>query len=387
MDTQKICTKCGKELSSNSKFCKNCGIEIVDNNDDKKLKTIPKSLGKINKEGLIVSIIIIIVFSGLIYEGTKDVSTSSTNSSPSSQSEETKKIPTFLPVQGGVGRCTGNNADEYCKSTYGHSRCMVDKGLSTRLWEGQCICLAGYEWNEDSTKCVNQNLPSTGILEQPDQLENNNKNLEDIINLWKQRVFRVTCFFNYANTSEIYQIQQGSGFMSATKDGYILVTNKHIVMNGEYTSYYCDVESADKLIKFKIESPNIHVSKFFDTAGMQIFTDEIISNNFSYPLCDNNKINIGENIIVLGYPKIGATSGITATEGIISGIEDYYFVTSAKIDEGNSGGAAISTENNCYIGIPTLSKLGEIESLGRILDFKKTMDNEPKSGNHLIPIN
>lgn len=205
--------------------------------------------------------------------------------------------------------------------------------------------------------------------------ENNNKgqNLEDIIKLWEQRVFQVTCFFKYLNKSEIYHIQQGSGFMGYSKDGYILITNKHVARDGEYTPYYCDAESANKLIKFRIENKDIRTSKFFDTAGMKIFTDKIISENFSYPFCDRDIINIGTKVLVLGYPKIGTQTGITATEGIISGIEDYYFVTSAKVDEGSSGGAAISTENNCYIGIPTMAEVGEIESLGRILDFKKTM--------------
>jgi len=202
---------------------------------------------------------------------------------------------------------------------------------------------------------------------------NKNQNLESTIKLWQQRVFQVTCFFKYANSSEIYLVQQGSGFMGYSKDVYILITNKHVVRDGEYTPYYCNAESADKQIKFKIESKDIRTSKLFDTAGMKIVTNKIISENFSYPFCDRNKINIGSSVLVLGYPGIGTQNGITATEGIISGIEDYYFVTSAKIDEGSSGGAAIATENNCYIGIPTIAEVGEIESLGRILDFKKTM--------------
>ena len=203
---------------------------------------------------------------------------------------------------------------------------------------------------------------------------NKNQNLENIIKLWQQRIFQVTCFFKYANASEIYLVKQGSGFMGYSKDGYILITNKHVARDGEYAPYYCNAESANKQIKFRIENKDIRASEIFDTAGMKIFTDKIISENFSYPFCDRSKINIGTKVLVLGYPGIGTQIGITATEGIISGIEDYYFVTSAKIDEGSSGGAAISTENNCYIGIPTMAEVGEIESLGRILDFKRTMN-------------
>ena len=69
----------------------------------------------------------------------------------------------------------------------------------------------------------------------------------------------------------------------------------------------------------------------------------------------------------MGYPGIGTQGGITATEGIVSGIENQYYVTSAKIDQGNSGGLAVLVKDNCFLGIPTWAKLGVIESLGRII--------------------
>ena len=42
----------------------------------------------------------------------------------------------------------------------------------------------------------------------------------------------------------------------------------------------------------------------------------------------------------------------------------------AKVEKGNSGGAAISLEDDCYLGTPTYSLAGEIESLARILDVR-----------------
>lgn len=89
----------------------------------------------------------------------------------------------------------------------------------------------------------------------------------------------------------------------------------------------------------------------------------------------SQKPPIGEEVVILGFPAIGATQSITATNGIISGTDPRYYVTSAKIEEGNSGGAAFWIKENCYIGIPTFSITGKIESLARILDigylFKK----------------
>jgi hypothetical protein len=69
----------------------------------------------------------------------------------------------------------------------------------------------------------------------------------------------------------------------------------------------------------------------------------------------------------LGYPSVGAREGITATDGIISGFDKPYYITSAKIERGNSGGAAIHVKNNCLLGLPTLVVAGQVESLARIL--------------------
>jgi len=66
---------------------------------------------------------------------------------------------------------------------------------------------------------------------------------------------------------------------------------------------------------------------------------------------------------------IFTTKSITATEGIISGFAADYYVTSAKIDHGNSGGAAIEVQRDCYLGIPTYTQT-DIESLARVLKWQ-----------------
>ena len=77
--------------------------------------------------------------------------------------------------------------------------------------------------------------------------------------------------------------------------------------------------------------------------------------------------DIGDEVVILGYPAIGASSGITATDGIISGYDGDYYVTSAKVNSGNSGGIAVDLKNDCNLGIPTLVDAGSLESLARIL--------------------
>ena len=99
-------------------------------------------------------------------------------------------------------------------------------------------------------------------------------------------------------------------------------------------------------------------------------TQQIISvaNNSKYTTCEG-RASAGEQVLILGYPGIGSSNDITVTDGIISGYENGYYITSAKIEHGNSGGAAILVEKNCYLGIPSFAYSGEIESLARILDM------------------
>ena len=80
--------------------------------------------------------------------------------------------------------------------------------------------------------------------------------------------------------------------------------------------------------------------------------------------------SLGDELVILGYPSIGDQKNVTVTEGIIAGFDGNYFITSAKVEKGNSGGVAVSLKNNCYLGTPTFSRVGEIELLARILDVR-----------------
>ena len=85
--------------------------------------------------------------------------------------------------------------------------------------------------------------------------------------------------------------------------------------------------------------------------------------------CKEEELQLGEKLIIAGYPAIGGGT-ITLTEGIISGFDGDYIKTSAKIAHGNSGGGAF-LYNGCWIGIPTSAKVDDIESLGYIFRWDK----------------
>jgi len=91
-------------------------------------------------------------------------------------------------------------------------------------------------------------------------------------------------------------------------------------------------------------------------------------NTVAYNLCNPDAINLGDSVMVLGYPIVGGNT-ITATEGVISGFDGFLVKTSAKIEHGNSGGGAFLKDKNCWFGIPTSVAQGELESLGFIINY------------------
>jgi len=84
----------------------------------------------------------------------------------------------------------------------------------------------------------------------------------------------------------------------------------------------------------------------------------------------NQTYSVGTPIKILGYPSIGSLI-ITITDGIISSFEKrgevYYYLVSAKVEEGSSGGLAVTEDFYCVVGIPTYLKAGKYEALGRVL--------------------
>lgn len=201
----------------------------------------------------------------------------------------------------------------------------------------------------------------------------------EITKEWSPQVAYVYCEWNYSNGT-LYAAGSGSGFLTIYKDGSInVMTNKHVILDRDkYTPTFCSVSFLNgEKYTTQWDNKNFGISENYDIAsitlsGLSYYLTNLTKRGGFY--CSNEP-EIGDKVVVLGYPGIGSSKGITVTEGIISGIESYYYVTSAKIDHGNSGGIAVSVKNDCIIGIPSASVAGSIESLGRILSSKAILGN------------
>lgn len=168
----------------------------------------------------------------------------------------------------------------------------------------------------------------------------------------------------------------GSGTI-ITSDGLIL-TNAHVVLSDRFytvkdlvvfmteaqdappvATYYADILQADA----KLDLAVIRISSNMDGTSV-----DNASLNLPYvTLGDANALQLGDPLVILGYPGIGGDT-ITLTRGEVSGFtaeEPYgkraYIKTSATIAGGNSGGLAANQIGE-IIGIPTQVGSGDTET-------------------------
>jgi S1-C subfamily serine protease len=165
-------------------------------------------------------------------------------------------------------------------------------------------------------------------------------------------------------------VSQGTGFL-ITKEGHIL-TNYHVVANSQLikikttdNEYECD-------IVFTSEIDDLAIIKV--KGNSQLFSPIAIS---------LNNLNIGEDVIALGYPLASSMGEeLKMSTGIVNSIKGFqddtrYFQLSAPIDPGNSGGPVLNRMGN-LIGLVT-SKYSVATNAGYALKVQNIIMNIPTS--------
>lgn len=211
------------------------------------------------------------------------------------------------------------------------------------------------------------------------EIKQESKTISEIVNEWKPRSSFIYCAWRNPVTKELTR-GLGSGTLNYFNNtGFNIMTNKHVLFNDGLNPLFCNVLFPfDKDFEVYFDSNNITGGNDEDWGYIKLPDNDPFLSKFnkkSVNLCKLDSVEIGDEIIILGFPTIGSNYGVTATNGIISGIEPNYFITSAKIDHGNSGGTAILLKDDCYLGIPSSAKLGEMESMGRILKWNFFIKN------------
>ena len=214
----------------------------------------------------------------------------------------------------------------------------------------------------------------------------------EIVEYLGEYIVNVACFGRYGETT----IGSGIIYYVLSSGESVILTSYHILENADLTyEYPCVVyyssDPTKGLTDFYWAEPiyypsvaSLSTMRLIDFGFLKIvakfkFTEyekvEIIPNasllitNLVPVPCSEDEIEVGKEIVVLGYPTIGGEY-LTATEGIISGFDGrYYFTTSAKVEEGNSGGGVFLKSTGCLAGMPTFVKLGRIEAFARLINI------------------
>ncbi|MBU2101617.1 trypsin-like peptidase domain-containing protein [Patescibacteria group bacterium] len=211
--------------------------------------------------------------------------------------------------------------------------------------------------------------------------------LNSLLSDFAPAVVRLVCL----SDSLTRGLQQGSGvlYKGTSMSGigpYYVQTNLHVIETEDGSSSQCviavypDPNRSDFYYIYKSNGYKLYKSgvdlAFLEPelvsghskAGTLGQLSDSARSSVDTALCTT--AGIGDHITVLGYPGIGGDT-LTVTDGIVSGFEfregARYIKTSAKIDQGNSGGIAIK-DSGCLVGIPTYVQF-QNESLGRILDL------------------
>jgi S1-C subfamily serine protease len=207
--------------------------------------------------------------------------------------------------------------------------------------------------------------------------------LSDIEKEWSPRVVRIGCADNnYVSSGSGVLTRADFSSIGKSANAPTLITNKHVVTDPDtgYLYTYCSFQVSDSDNVFTMDmsnggsrgSANYDVEYFPSTSSKPP-----PGANTAMKVCSPSDASIGDRIAILGYPANGGTGvaskAITITAGIISSYDGDYYVTDAKIDHGNSGGAAVLIKDDCYLGIPTWVEAGGFESLGRILSAQNVL--------------
>lgn len=203
-----------------------------------------------------------------------------------------------------------------------------------------------------------------------------NYKLEDVIKEWRPNTVRVTCItLDTEGNKKSYSDGSGLLTMDSSKNIFVL-TNKHVFFVKGALSDYCDIYFPVNGEIYKVEKTERATSADGkDLARLKIlrpteYIREVIRDSSKKRDCKNTTPNSTDDLVILGYPQGKPKSDISYATGKIVGYLDNYFISSATITNGYSGGVAVSLKDNCLLGTPSASKKDDLTK-SLILDINR----------------
>jgi len=385
-----FCENCGKELQSAQQFCTNCGMNFstvqneVKKNSSLKIifsKIKISKIGKKNTGILLIIMATLVLISGVVFGISKYKSYFETR--------EQKTIYIFTKLQ--------QEKDDLIKKQQEELRIKSEKENEVLKKEIESLK------NKSDNQVKNQKTTDTKLAELRDGLISSKvgrSNYSEQSSAVIGAIAKVYCDLdNNKNTT-------GSGSVWFYNGSYYLVTNYHVLQDANGINESCaitlardwnavaeDIDKAyedDNLLIYTVNTSNYTYWEGLDLAISKLSEYEQPFSYLEDIALETNEAECNENfspdtkIKIIGYPYTSSFTLPTITEGIVSSWENIgdagYYVTSAKIEHGNSGGIAVTENYYCTVGIPSAVVVGSSESLGRILvlnemDLKYLFEN------------
>ncbi len=394
------CKNCGQKIIETAHFCEHCGSAVdrvaegkeqisvksrYNNSEDKQMVA-----GWIIVIAIIISSVILITYysnqndtaTGIGEVATDTAGVSSNTTFYTQSTANARSCPSKTCDL--VGKYPANTGFDLAYKSVGDLPDWVevswqdDLGVSKTGYISKTVLSLSQVVPEDSTTRTSQQSSQDSS-----QQTSNAFDLPSIVKEWSPRVVRIVC-------DDDKYVSSGSGVLTRMDWSNInkpnaptLITNKHVItdpVSGNlFTSCNFVVPGLSKYytIDMSVEADLADEDVAYFPSGS---TDPPPAASTTLKVCSANDVEVGDKIAILGYPVNGGTgnasTAITLTDGIVSSYDGQFYVTNAKIDHGNSGGAAILLKDDCYLGIPTWAQSGGFESFGRILSASNVLSRE-----------
>jgi cell division protein FtsL len=319
-----FCEKCGNKLTEDSSFCDNCGCNISGNIPPINMppvNIIPDNQNeKANKHNRKVLYIVLTVIAILVIIGIFS------NSSNNSNSE-------IKPIDNSNTANIKTTEQQNNETSEKQEKALVYEKISEAVVNILCpYASEPFSIGSNGTGGSGTIIDASGLVVSNSHIIPQNKKS---LNISEQGCFVILPDINTGAPKEIYLAKPI--VFNNLSDEYDLA---FLTIYNVYTD-----EDGEKYGQYPKELPT-----FDDTE-----------------LCEDGQIKLGESVRILGYPVSSGGYNLTITDGIVSSFsDDGNILTSAKIDQGNSGGLAID-KDGCMIGIPSAVSEGKYDKLGVII--------------------
>lgn len=185
-----------------------------------------------------------------------------------------------------------------------------------------------------------------------------------------------------AATVEVMSTHGNGSGTCISPDGYVL-TNYHVlekdglvIEDAAYISFLREFDAPPQQV-FAAEV--VETDKKLDLALLKITVDVYdrpLPDDLDLPhrpLGDPSSLRLGDPLYIAGFPGVGgfeSRTSVSVSRGIVSGFvtdasgEWLWIKTDARINQGNSGGAALSGFGLTFVGVPSMEAVNEDDELG-----------------------